>query len=136
MTFRRNWPLYLGVFLVSGSTTMLEISLTRVFSVSLWYQFGFMIISTALLGFGASGTYLAVKKGALTGDLRKKLATERGALQHLDPGRVRPYDAYPAGPAQAGRAWRRQPGRGNGRADRMDRACTTRSSSSRSSLPA
>src|SRR5512145_1626179 len=54
---------------------MLEISLTRVFSVSLWYQFGFMIISTALLGFGASGTYLAVKKGALTGDLRKKLAT-------------------------------------------------------------
>ena len=64
MTFRRNWPLYLGVFLVSGSTTMLEIALTRVFSVSLWYQFGFMIISTALLGFGASGTYLAVKKGA------------------------------------------------------------------------
>lgn len=74
MTFRRNWPLYLGVFLVSGSTTMLEIALTRVFSVSLWYQFGFMIISTALLGFGASGTYLAVKKGALTGDLRLKLA--------------------------------------------------------------
>lgn len=74
MTFRRNWPLYLGVFLVSGSTTMLEIALTRVFSVSLWYQFGFMIISTALLGFGASGTYLAVKKGALTGDIRLKLA--------------------------------------------------------------
>lgn len=74
MTLRRNWPLYLGVFLVSASTTMLEISLTRVFSVSLWYQFGFMIISTALLGFGASGTYLAVKKGALTGDLRRKLA--------------------------------------------------------------
>ena len=75
MSLRRNWPLYLGVFLVSGSTTLLEISLTRVFSVSLWYQFGFMIISTALLGFGASGTYIAVKKGALTGDLRKKLAT-------------------------------------------------------------
>ncbi len=74
MTFRRNWPLYLGVFLVSASTTLLEISLTRVFSVSLWYQFGFMIISTALLGFGASGTYLAVRKGALGGDLRLKLA--------------------------------------------------------------
>jgi hypothetical protein len=78
VTFRRNWPLFLGVFLVAGSTTMLEIALTRVFSVSLWYQFGFMIISTALLGFGASGTYLAVKKGALTGDLRLKLA--RSAL--------------------------------------------------------
>lgn len=74
MTFRRNFPLYAGVFLVSASTLMLEISLTRVFSVSLWYQFGFMIISTALLGFGASGTYLAVRKGALAGDLSAKLA--------------------------------------------------------------
>lgn len=74
MTFRRNLPLYIGVFLVSASTLMLEISLTRVFSVSLWYQFGFMIISTALLGFGASGTYLAVRKGALSGNLSAKLA--------------------------------------------------------------
>ena len=57
MSFRRNFPLLFGVFLIAASTLMLEIALTRVFSVSLWYQFGFMIISTALLGFGASGTY-------------------------------------------------------------------------------
>jgi hypothetical protein len=74
VTFRRNIPLYIGVFLIAASTLMLEISLTRVFSVSLWYQFGFMIISTALLGFGASGTYLAVRKDALSGDLGRKLA--------------------------------------------------------------
>lgn len=74
MSIRRNWPLYAGVFLISLSTLTLEISLTRVFSVSLWYQFGFMIISTALLGFGASGTYLVVKRGALEGDLQRKLA--------------------------------------------------------------
>ena len=58
---RRNPFLYLGVFLISFSTLMLQIALTRIFSVSLWYQFGFMIISTALLGFGASGAYLAVR---------------------------------------------------------------------------
>ena len=78
MSLRRNFPLLFGVFLIAASTLMLEIALMRVFSVSLWYQFGFMIISTALLGFGASGTYLAVRKGALTGDLRWKLT--RNAL--------------------------------------------------------
>ncbi|NOX61805.1 MAG: hypothetical protein GXP42_07650 [Chloroflexi bacterium] len=65
---RRNPLLYLGVFLIAFSTLMLEIALTRIFSVSLWYQFGFMIISTALLGFGASGAYLAVRREALSGD--------------------------------------------------------------------
>lgn len=74
MSVRRHWPLFLGVFLVSLSTLTLEIALTRIFSVSLWYQFGFMIISTALLGFGASGTYLAVKRDALKGDVHGKLA--------------------------------------------------------------
>ena len=78
MSFRRNFPLLFGVFLIAASTLMLEIALTRVFSVSLWYQFGFMIISTALLGFGASGTFLAIRKGALTGNLRWKLT--RNAL--------------------------------------------------------
>jgi hypothetical protein len=56
----------------------LEIALTRVFSVSLWYQFGFMIISTALLGFGASGTWLAVRRSAHAGDLHARLT--RNAL--------------------------------------------------------
>ncbi len=34
--------------------------MTRVLSVSLWYHFGFLVISTALLGFGASGVALAL----------------------------------------------------------------------------
>lgn len=52
--------LYLGIFLISIATLSLEVSLTRVFSVSLWYHFGFLVISLALLGFGASGTLLAI----------------------------------------------------------------------------
>ena len=73
MSFRRHLPLYLGIFLIALSTLVLEIALTRVFSVSLWYQFGFMIISTALLGFGASGSWLAVRRDAFEGDIYAKL---------------------------------------------------------------
>src|SRR3954447_20435492 len=51
---------YLGIFLFSLATLLLELSLTRTLSVALWYHFGFLIISTALLGFGASGVVLAL----------------------------------------------------------------------------
>ena len=49
-----------AIFLVSFSTLLFELSLTRVFSVTLWYHFGFLIISTALLGFGISGVLLSI----------------------------------------------------------------------------
>jgi MFS family permease len=52
----------LGIFLLSFSTLLFELSLTRVFSVTLWYHFGFLIISTALLGFGVSGVLLSLWK--------------------------------------------------------------------------
>ena len=48
------------VFLVSCSVLMFEISLTRIFSISLWYHFAFMVISIAMLGIGCAGTLLAV----------------------------------------------------------------------------
>ncbi len=51
---------YAGLFLLSLATLLLELALTRVLSVSLWYHFGFLVISTALLGFGASGVTLAL----------------------------------------------------------------------------
>jgi SAM-dependent methyltransferase len=49
-----------GIFLLSLATLLLELALTRVLSVALWYHFGFLVISTALLGFGVSGVTLAV----------------------------------------------------------------------------
>src|SRR2546423_11761252 len=57
---RINLRYCLGLFLISLATLLLELSLTRVLSVSLWYHFGFLVISTALLGFGASGVTLAL----------------------------------------------------------------------------
>ncbi len=70
---RRDWPLYFGIAFISIGVLSLEIALTRIFSVSLWYHLAFMIISTALLGFGASGVILSVWHRALHGDLRLKL---------------------------------------------------------------
>lgn len=51
----------LGVALLSAATLAFEITLTRVFAVARWYHFAFMAVSVALLGFGASGTALAVR---------------------------------------------------------------------------
>ncbi len=49
---------YFGIFFISTAALLLEISLTRIFSVSRWYHFAFMVVSIALLGFAASGSLL------------------------------------------------------------------------------
>lgn len=51
----------MGLFLLSCATLLLEVALTRLFSVSLWYHFTFMVLSLAMLGFGTSGTVLSLK---------------------------------------------------------------------------
>lgn len=50
----------LSLFLLSVATLVFEINLTRLFAVAQFYHFAFMIVSLALLGFGASGTLLAL----------------------------------------------------------------------------
>lgn len=52
--------LYLTVFLLSCSVLIFEISLTRIFSITLWYHFAFMVISIAMLGIGSAGTVLSL----------------------------------------------------------------------------
>jgi hypothetical protein len=49
-----------AIFLFSFTSLAFEIALTRLFSISLWYHFGFMVISIAMLGIGASGTVLSL----------------------------------------------------------------------------
>jgi spermidine synthase len=48
-------PVYIGIFLVSASVLMLEILLTRIYSVTLFYHFAFMAISVAIFGGALSG---------------------------------------------------------------------------------
>jgi len=52
--------IYFGILLLSTATLLFEITLTRVFSVAEWYHFAFMVVSLALLGFGASGSFLSL----------------------------------------------------------------------------
>lgn len=56
----RTRSVWLSLFLLSAATLTFEINLTRLFSVAQFYHFAFMIVSIALLGFGASGTALAI----------------------------------------------------------------------------
>ena len=54
------WQQYVGMFLLSLATLLLELTLTRVLSVANWNHFAFLVISTALLGFGSSGVTLSL----------------------------------------------------------------------------
>lgn len=54
-----------GIALSSFSALLLELSLTRLFSVVLFYHFAFLAISIALLGLGAGGVYAHLRKEAL-----------------------------------------------------------------------
>lgn len=49
-----------AIFLFSFTSLAFEVALTRLFSISLSYHFGFMVISIAMLGIGASGTVLSL----------------------------------------------------------------------------
>ncbi len=49
-----------GIFFVSIALIALQLMLMRALSVSHYYHFSYLVISTALLGFGASGTFLAL----------------------------------------------------------------------------
>ena len=55
-----HFSLFLGICFFSFSVLLFELSLTRVFSILQWNFLAFMIISIAFLGYGASGTFLAV----------------------------------------------------------------------------
>jgi hypothetical protein len=66
--------LYGGIFAIAFATLLFELSLIRILSFTIWYHFAYVAISTALLGFGASGTLLAVWPSIGAADPRRALA--------------------------------------------------------------
>ncbi|OIP41940.1 MAG: hypothetical protein AUK47_05455 [Deltaproteobacteria bacterium CG2_30_63_29] len=62
MTERTPTPVYLALSMLAAATLLLEVSLTRILSVTLWYHFAFMVVSTALFGFGAAGVALSLRR--------------------------------------------------------------------------
>ncbi len=70
---KTKWPqLYLGVAFTTLATLILELSLTRIFSVVFYYHFAFLAISIALFGLGAGGlfSYVVASRG---GNIFRKL---------------------------------------------------------------
>jgi spermidine synthase len=64
-----SWPqVYLGVAFTTMATLLLELAMTRIFSVVFYYHFAFLAISIALFGLGAGGVFsyvVAARRGEL-----------------------------------------------------------------------
>lgn len=52
-------------FLLSASMIAFQVSLTRYLSIVQWYHFAYMVIAVAMLGFGASGTFISIFRDRL-----------------------------------------------------------------------
>jgi spermidine synthase len=52
--------LFLSIALISASVITFQVILMQILSFVQWHDFAYMIISVALLGFGAAGTFLSV----------------------------------------------------------------------------
>lgn len=61
----------LAIFLLSAGALAYEVLLMRLLSIIQWHQFAYMIISLALLGFGASGTFIALFQSSLLVHFRR-----------------------------------------------------------------
>jgi len=78
------WPqVYLCVLLTTMATLLMELSLTRIFSVVFYYHFAFLAISIALFGLGAGGVFSYVVAG-----WKAPLFTKLGRLSAINSGLV------------------------------------------------
>ena len=58
-----------SIFLVSAVLISCEILLIKMFSIQYWHHFAYLIISVALLGFGASGTFIFLFRRTLKNNI-------------------------------------------------------------------
>jgi spermidine synthase len=63
----RTVSLHAAVFTISAVGIAYQVVLMRVFTIGQWHHFAYMIISIAMLGFGMSGTVIALAKERLRG---------------------------------------------------------------------
>ena len=69
-------PPRLAIALVSAAALAYEVLQTRLFSISQWHHFAYMIISLALLGYGVSGTFIALARERLLSHFRGAFVTQ------------------------------------------------------------
>ena len=67
---------YTGLFLITLTTLMHELLLTRIFSVTMWYHFAFVAISVAMFGMTAGALIVYLMPDRYTGDkIASKMAS-------------------------------------------------------------
>jgi len=69
-----------GVLVMSFGSLLLELALTRLFSVILFYHFAFLAISIALLGLGAGGVFAYIRKDWLARWSTRQIGAAVGLL--------------------------------------------------------
>jgi hypothetical protein len=74
------YSIFAGVFVMSLSSLLLELGLTRLFSVVLFYHFAFLAISIALLGLGAGGVFAYLRREYLAGWQTRRLGAAVSAI--------------------------------------------------------
>jgi hypothetical protein len=86
--------LLIGVGCVSAALLMIELALTRIFSVTMYDHFAFLAISIALFGLSASSVYVYVARRWLAARSAPAPLTAGSVLSrrlgHAAPPRARP----------------------------------------------
>lgn len=95
----RGAPLLIALAVVSAAALAWEIALIHLLSIAHWGHFASLVVSLALLGFGASGSLVAVARRAVAGrEVRAFAAVAAAAALTLDPAwRIAaaiPFDAF------------------------------------------
>ena len=67
--------IFAAISVLSAAVIAYEILLMRLFSIIQWHHFAYMIISLALLGYGASGTFIALAQNWLLARFRAVFTT-------------------------------------------------------------
>jgi len=63
----------IAIFFISAAALGLELVLVRALSIGHWHHFSYLVISTALLGFGAGGTFVTIGSRLLRSHYRGML---------------------------------------------------------------
>ena len=79
-------PPLAAIALLSAAALGYEILLMRLFSIILWHHFAYMMISVALLGYGAAGTFVALAQGSAY--------HPRQVGRRVNPGKARDDDDH------------------------------------------
>ena len=72
---------YIGLFLTTLSLLQLELFLTRIFSVTMWYHFAFMAISLAMFGLAAGAVLVEMHARRKKVQLNTRLVGARVCCQ-------------------------------------------------------